>query len=354
VRWFFRCLCFTLMAQSAGAHEGWGVVSDPRGRIFFTDTTRNIVWRLDPDGTRVAVLEHMHAHALVTIGDGSVYGAHADTSEPVGSVWRLDPDGRAHTLVPPTRDLPLGLRSFLIDADGTIYSAIGWAPAGRVLLLRRRRDGIAERVAEGFTGIDGMAWAPDGAILLTDGPFLKRVTVSARNDTGVNAHARRTGTGGQAGDAANEAVGAVEVLGGGPLTRPRGDADLMGVTTDGSGGAFVADFSGGRVLAVGRGSGVALEYASTFPWSPTGVARDASGLVVLERLVMPWSWLGDLQVGPYLRVRRLGLTGGVVTLEVLWGTRTWMAAAGLAVCVAGAIGWRLRRYHRQPVRPAHK
>jgi hypothetical protein len=305
------------LSSPAAAHDGWGIVADPLGRIFFTDTPRNIVWRLDPDGTVIAVREKTHSHALVSVGDGSVYGVHIDASEAMGMVWRIDGDGRMHTVLPPTRDLPLGLQSFLIDTDGTMYSAIGWAPEHRVSLLRRRLDGIAERVADGFTAIDGMAWAPDGAIFLTDGPFLKRV------------HGRT-----------------VETLGGGALTDTRWDADLMGVTADGSGGAFVADFAGGRVLDVGRHSGVALEYAANFPWSPTGIGRDAQGLVVLEHLKMPWSVLADLQVGPYLRVRRLGVDGDVVTLTVLWGIRTRVASAGLALLVVAAIGWRLRAYRR--------
>lgn len=322
------CISLLLLAlpAAAAAHEGWGIVADPRGRIFFTDLARSIIWRLDPDGTRVAVRERTRSHALVSLGDGSVYGVHVEPAEPVGSVWRLDADGSVHTVLAPTRDLPLGLQSFLIDTDGTMYSAIGWAPEHRVSLLRRRVDGIAERVAEGLSGIDGMAWAPDGAMLITDGPFLKRVPIG------------------------NDGRG-VEVLGGGALTDTRWGADLMGVTTDGSGGALVADFSRGRVLAVGRRSGVALHYAPNFPWSPTGIARDANGLVVLEHVRKPWSLLGDLQVGPYLRIRRVGLEGNVVTLAVLWGTRTSIVAAGLAVLVVAAIGWRLRSYHRAA---AHK
>jgi sugar lactone lactonase YvrE len=319
--WVKPACCISLLflgvSTAAAAHEGWGIVSDPRGHIFFTDTARQIVWRLDSDGTREAVLEGTHSHALVSIGTGSVYGVHAHLTEPVGSVWRIDASGDVHTLLPPTRDLPLGLHSFLIDADGTMYSAIRWAPEGKVSLLRRRPDGIAERVASGFQGIDGMTWAPDGAILLTDGPLLKRVAPD----------------------------GTVEVLGGGPLTDTRWDADLMGVATDGSGGAFVADFSNGRILAVGRRSGVAQEYASAFPWSPTGIARDANGLLVLEYLEMPWGLLGNLQVGPYLRVRRLGVKGRVVTLAVLWGTRTRVAAAGLVLLVVAVIGRQLRGYH---------
>ena len=317
-----------LVSAPLDAHEGWGIASTPSRRIFFTDTARNIVWRLDPDGAVAAALENTHSHALVTIADGSVYGAHAHEREPAGSVWRIDDGGTVHELLAPARDSALGFRSFLIDTDGTMYSAIRWAPEGRVTLLRRRTDGIIERVAGGFSSIGGMAWAPDGAIFLTDGPHVKRVTLD----------------------------GAVEVIGGGPLTEARSGAGaaarggrasgLMGLTTDGSGGVFVADFAGGRILDVGRRAGVAVEYVSNYPWAPTGVARDADGLIVLEHLAMPLSILGDLQIGPYLRVRRLGLKGRVQTLAVLWGARTWIAGPGLAVLVGAALAWRLRSQHR--------
>lgn len=221
-----------------------------------------------------------------------------------------------HTIVPPARDVALGFESFLVDTDGTTYSGIRWAPEGRYTLLRRRPDGVIERLAGGFSSIAGMAWAPDGAILLTDGPYLKRVTLD----------------------------GGIETLGGGPLTQPRGRASLAGVTTDGSGGAFVADFAGGRILDVGRHAGVTVEYVSDVPWSPAGLARDRDGLVVLEHLRPPWSLLARLQVGPYLRVRRLGLKGRVDTLAVVWGTRTWLVAAVVVLGTGAAIAWRLRSH----------
>ena len=308
-------LLLLVLAGAAEAHEGWGIASAPGGRIYFTDVLRRIVWRLDPDGRLEPALEGVCAHALVTIADGSVYGAGTSGDPPAGRAWRIDPDGGVHVLA--AAGGGAGFQSFLIDVDGTIYSA-GRGAAGRVDLVRRRPDGAIDRLAGGFTAIDGMAWSPDGAILLTDGPHLKYVS----------------------------ADGTVETLGGGALSEPRGGADLAGVTTDGSGGAFVADFAGGRLLDVGRRSGVAVEYASSAPWSPAGVARDAQGLVVLEHLAPRWSRLARLQVGPYLRVRRLGVDGQVITLAVLWGTRTWIAGAGVVLAAAAAIGWHIATYRR--------
>jgi hypothetical protein len=299
----------------AGAHRvessGWGIASTPDGRIYFTDVNRGIVWRLDPQQDPEPALEGVETYALVTIADGSVYGADAGARPPAGRAWRIDPDGRVHPLID-AGETRLGFVSFLIDTDGTIYSA---SRAGTEL-LRRRPDGSVDRVAGGFTAINGMAWAPDGGILATDGPYLKYVAQD----------------------------GSIDTIGGGPLSESRGDVDLGGVTTNGSGGAFAADSAGGRLLNVGRHAGVAVEYGADPPWVPSGVARDAHGLVVLETLAARWSALAELQIGPYLRVRRLGVDGQVVTLAVLWGTRTWMAAAAVAGAAAAAVLWHIRTY----------
>ncbi len=290
-------------------------MSTPGGRIYFTDVARRIVWRIDADGDVEPALEGVHTHALVTIADGFVYGADASAEPPFGRVWRLDPGGRVQTLVPAGPDGALGLESFLIDTDGTIYSTAREDPAN---LLRRSPDEAVATLAREFTAVHGMAWAPDGGILLTDGPFLKYVAQD----------------------------GTVDTVEGVALAAPPWQADLRGVTTDGSGGAFVADFTARRLLNAGRRSGVVVEYAPDYPWSPTGVARDARGLAVLEHLAAPWSMLADVQVGPYLRVRRLGVDGRVLTLVVLWGTRTWIAAAVVSAAAMAGVAWHIRRYRR--------
>ena len=302
---------FTSLLLLAAAPAAAQVASTPDGRVYFTDTARGIVWRLEPGGGLEPALEGVRAHALVTIADGAVYGADAGANPPAGRAWRIDADGRVHTLVD-AREKRLGFVSFLIDTDGTIYSG----SRDGTDLLRLRPEGAVDRVASGFTAIDGIAWSPDSGIFLTDGPYLKYVAQDGR----------------------------VETLGGGPLTEARGGLDLGGVTTNGSGGAFVADSAGGRLLNVGRQAGVAVEYASDSPWSPAGVARDARGLVVLELPAARWSILANLRVGPYLRVRRLGVDGRVITLAVLWGTHTWIAAAIVAGAAAAGVGWHIRRY----------
>lgn len=303
-----------LVPAGAAAQEGWGIVATIHGRIFFTDLPRALVWRLDPDGTRSVALQGVRSHALVSIADGSVYGTNAFSTGPPRT-WRLDAEGRVHPIVTAGHARKLGLRAFLVDTDGTLYSEARRQPSR---LVRLPPKGGLETVADGFGRIDGLAWSPEGSILVTDGPYLRMVGLDGR----------------------------VTTLGGGPLTETRSDANLLGVTPNGSGGAFVSDFGRGRVLNVGRLSGVAQEYASGFVWAPTGVARDGEGLVVLEYLQSPWSALGRAQIGPYLRVRRLSMKGGVRTLAVIWGTRTLPAAATVLAGGVALVAWRILRLRR--------
>jgi hypothetical protein len=304
---------FTSLLLLGAAPAAAQVASTPDGRIHVADTVRAIVWRLEPDGRLEPAIDGVQAHALVTIADGFVYGADAGGNPPAGRAWRIDPAGRLQTLVA-AGETPLGFVSFLIDTDGTIYSGSRDGTA----LLRLRPGGAVDRAAAGFTAIDGLAWSPDGGIFLTDGAHVKYVGQD----------------------------GSVETLGGGPLSEAEGRVDLGGLTTNGSGGVFVADTAGGRLLNVGRQAGVAVEYASNPPWVPADVARDARGLVVLEALAPRWSAMARLGVGPYLRVRRLGVDGQVVTLAVLWGTRSWIAAALVAIAAAAGVAWHIRAYRR--------
>jgi hypothetical protein len=67
------------------------------------------------------------------------------------------------------------------------------------------------------------------------------------------------------------------------------------------------------------------------------VADDA--LYVLEHLRPPLALLGDLQLGPYLRVRR-----DDSTLAVIWGRQTLMAGAVIAGLILLAAILRNRLY----------
>ncbi|HEY0024569.1 MAG TPA: hypothetical protein VGB24_16765 [Longimicrobium sp.] len=323
-------------ARPAAAHEGWGVVVDRHGRVYVADIPANIIWRITPGGPAEPVARGIHSHALALGPDGAVYGTHVHPSGSARGVWRLDLAGRL-SWVDPGRSLGgMGLQSFLVGDDGALYSGSAFqpdrAPEHRTVhLLRRRADGTIDTLAGGGTGtrdgtggaagfgaIDGMAWLGDGRMVVADGGQLRSVE-----------HAGRVRTLGPA------------------LSDRRWDEDLLGVAVAPDGTILAADFAG-RVLHRWNGSSSRPVYRKHPYWSPAGVVAAGVHVYVLEHPRAPLGILGDLGVGPYLRVRKIAPGGHAEVLHHQWGRNT---GVGLALVVAvftaaGGAGVRLRRRWR--------
>lgn len=180
-----------LFPSRAEAHEGWGIVVDAAGRVYFGDIPANTIWRISKEGKLERVALGKHSHALVLDSAGNLYGTNPHLTLPIRSVWRLTSDGRLTDLVAPTQNFPLGLQSFIVDGAGNMYSANARnAQTPELLLLKRSPDGEVITLAGStvghadgtgtqarFLGIDGMAFGPDGALYLADGPYLRRVAL---------------------------------------------------------------------------------------------------------------------------------------------------------------------------------
>lgn len=324
IRFVLVVTLMVMMPSIASAHEGWGVVVDARGRVYVTDIPANTIWRISTDGRRDAVGRDIHSHALALGTDGAVYGSHASLIAPVVAVWRLDSSGRFTDVIPPTRNFPLGMQSFIRLPDSSVYSSNVYQhpepPGGRsVYLLRWRPGGVIDTVAGGkaghadgngtaaqFESIDGMALLQDGSLVVADGGWLRRVSTSGQV-TSVGAQ----------------------------LTQKRWDQDLLGVALGSDGLIYAADFAG-RVVQRSNGARTDTLYQPGIFWAPTGITGTADGVVVLEHPRAPLGILGDIGIGPYLRVRRFGTSGNAVTLTTIWGRNTQKLAAVIAV-IAGLI-----------------
>jgi DNA-binding beta-propeller fold protein YncE len=314
-------VCLLLNVSSAAiAHEGWGIVRDQHGRIYVADIPANTIWRIDRDGRVDPVLRDIHSHALVLGPDGAIYGSHVHLTEPVRGLWRLDMSGRMESVVPQTRGFPLDLQPFLIASDGTVYSISLYQAAlpadqRQLFILRRSVGGAIDTIAGGprgfadgqrhlarFTSIMGMAWLPDSTILLIDDTRVRRL--------------------GQTGNVTSV----------GPITEPHMSQALMGASVL-DGRVFVADVARRRVLQMDS-VGVLSEIATSTYWSPTGVLATPEGVYVLEHPRAPLGLLGDLGLGPYLRVRLYRNDGSTETLATIWGRHTKV----VGVIVGGLIG----------------
>lgn len=311
----------------AQGHEGWGIVVDATGQIYFADIPANVIWKISREGKVERVVVGKHSHALVLDSAGTVYGTNPHLTLPIRSVWRLTADGLLSDVIPPTENLPLGLQSFLMDGAGNMYSVNARNAQTQEMVLRKRSpdgeitavagstvghaDGIGSQAK--FLGIDGIAWGTDGLLYVADGPYARRVGLD----------------------------GTVTTLAAGPLTERKWDEDLLGIAVDSSGNVYAADHANRRVLRITPGGSVSTVLRTGSLWAPTGIAVARDGLYVLEHLRMPLAILGDLAVGPYLRVRRVSGDGSVTELARLWGGRS-AAAAGLIALLVGVIVWATR------------
>jgi sugar lactone lactonase YvrE len=323
-----------LPTSRAEAHEGWGIVVDATGRVYFADIPANIIWRISKEGRLERVALGKHSHALVLDSAGNVYGTNPHLTLPIRSVWRLTPHGHLTDLVPPTEHLPLGLQSFIMDGAGNMYSVNARsAQTPEMLLLKRSPDGEVTTLAGStvghvdgtgpharFMGIDGMAWGPDGGVYVADGPYLRRVTLD----------------------------GAVTTLGGGPLTDRKWDEDLLGIAVEANGDVYAADHANRRILRVTPAGAVSTFLRTGSLWTPTGIVVAGDGLYVLEHLRMPLAILGDLAVGPYIRVRKVSGDGSVTVLARIWGRRSVAAGSVMAAVVGVIVGAKWFRGRRKP------
>jgi sugar lactone lactonase YvrE len=316
--------------RASGQDEGWGLVVDRQGDVFFTDVPSGTVWKITPRGDREKVAIDKHSRALVLGEDGRLYGTEP---APLAALWTVDREGGLSYVLSPNTNLPLDLQSFTLDRQGALYSAS--QGSGTVLLQRRTPAGKIETVAGGgrghadgrgaaarFSEIDGMVWGPGGQLYVADGPYVRTV----------------------------DGDGAVKTLGGGPVTEEKWEEDLLGLAVAPDGTVYAADFGRRRVLQIPPGGKARTLLKAGRYWSPAGVALAGNELYLLEHPGGLWSMVGDLGVGPYARVRRLPLNaprGQADVLATLWGRNTIAGLGGLAaVLLLLTLLWRRRRRSR--------
>ncbi|HSK72446.1 MAG TPA: SMP-30/gluconolactonase/LRE family protein [Pyrinomonadaceae bacterium] len=325
--------CF-FCVEKAWAHEGWGIVVDRQGQIYFSDIPTNTIWKITREGNLEKALTS-HSHALVLSEDGSIYGTQEHHSAAVGRVWRIAPNGSLSNVFTPAPDFPMNLHPFTIDREGNIYSTNSISflnQTDKTTLLKSTPDGNVNVLAGGisgfkdgqggeaqFSGIDGMAWSADGSLYITDGVYVRRVMMN----------------------------GTVTTIGGALTSQSFGE-DLMGLTISPKGSIYIADYSGRRVLQLMPDGNIQTVLETGFIWSPTGVTLVGEDLYVLEHLRMPLVILGDIGIGPYARVRKISPDGAIEKIVTVWGRNSLIFAIVLFITSAISIFvWRFWRGRRR-------
>lgn len=299
----FRSILLTgLVALAAvppvAAHPGRGIVVDSRGRVWFLDTVRDVLWRVD-DGALVPVRRGVHSDRLVLVGDSAVTAEEYFDAVLHPRLERLAADS-SHPRRADARGLADAPLAFLaVDRHGNAHFVLH----GRVLMLapddsiRARAGGLTDEppVAAGL-GADGGLYVVVGNRVWGVAPTGGVFTVS---DTGAYAF-------------------------------------VSGVAVPSDTVLCVTDYAA-RTVHVYVGAGGSAR-AVGWPWYPVGLAAGPDGACYsLERkfryggIAGALNWARDLLGTP--RVRRLGPGGEADVLVVV--RRPGLFVPLLSLLVAG-------------------
>ncbi|HET6889935.1 MAG TPA: hypothetical protein VFH31_02435, partial [Pyrinomonadaceae bacterium] len=231
----------------------------------------------------------------------NIYGAdisyNPSTKGWISDVWKMTPEGAFEYLLEPTEHPPRGW-SIWRDRAGNMYLVDQNNHTKReTLLLRRTPDGSVMTFAGGeyghadgkgtqakFSSVGGIALGPDGSLYLTDGAFLRKVTMDGTVMTLARALSDTTSE-----------------------DRPRlfasSHESLAGLTVDAGGNVYVADAGNRRLLKINNQGRVEVMLRSEPPYFPTGVAAFRGNLYILEvGFTLPNAWSGP-------RIRKIDSDG---------------------------------------------
>ncbi len=337
----------------ASAHAGTGIVVDQRRQVvYFTDSLRSCVWRIDGAGKLTCFASGKHGNNLILDAAGNLYIQNVNAT-----LWKINPEGKQTLLFPEGGGLSQRLTGgqvgnldelLALDREGNMYFARGNDFRGRQPEVRMRTpDGRATLLAGGsspghadgkgneakFTSITSAAWGPDGALYVTDAASVRRIAPD----------------------------GAVSTLAGGPepgyADDPAGQAklgSLLGLAVDAAGNVFVADRTNQCVRKITPQGHVSTILRSQDIWTPAAVAVEGNDLYVLERKFLATT--ADLQtLHDSPRVVKLSSGGKFTVLTVVPGARlSSLAAIALGLVAAVVLGLRYARqaYRRRRVEAA--
>lgn len=298
ILWVTILIHFGFHVAVVQAHVGTGIDLDREGRIYFTDTLHNRIWRLDPDGRLTSLAQGMHLDFLIVADDGNLYliDDHA---------WKLTPQGQLTQ----------------IDRATDIPRTIAWAFA-----IDDRGNVIGPQVR--FGKVNAATVSPDGSVYALD----------------QEQHIRKVSPDGTVSVlAGSEEATYAE---GGEEKRQR----TMGLAVDDENNVYVANYWRRSVFKLSPQGKVNAVLNSSWPWVPVGVATAASDVYVIERMGNPYGPSSTLEVSTLAdrlgspRIRKVSRAGTVITLAVVKGERSLaVIVAPPIVIIVAIVIWRLRR-----------
>ncbi|HEY2824539.1 MAG TPA: hypothetical protein VGI83_03245 [Gemmatimonadales bacterium] len=286
---------------------GGAMATDAHGRVYIVDTYRRVLWRVEPGGSRTALLHDVRGTMIAVAPDGTVYLPTEDVHDTFQ--WRVTivtPAGAARDTVLTTTILVDSGRTVGADtagiyfARGTELDQISWRGEVRTTLYR----------------------LPLGLDIAAAVPTIPRRTAVLVGNALVLSEGDSIG-----GDIVGDVLPGFADMG---RTSARFDHPVA-LAIDRVGAMYVADDGNRRLRFVTYGGTASTLLHTTWPWRPTSVALSGDTAYVLERatgLALP-GWAAGLLGAP--RVQRVTPGGKVETVVEFV---SWMARMAVLVLVA--------------------
>ncbi len=305
----------TGLAAPAAAHPGRAIVVDGRGRVWFVDTSRDILWRVDGPGVLVSVASGRHSDRLVLVGDSAVTAEDYFATTLGPRLERLAADSSFPRRGDAVRLAGTPLAFATLDREGNAYFLLNGS-----LLMLTPDDSLRERT-HGLPAGSAVSTsvAPDGSVYIVAGNRIWDVPPGR----GVRA-----------------------------ATDPGAFEFVSAVAARSGGGTCIVDYGKRSIHVYGDERGTVREV--NWPWYPVGTAGAPDGACyVLERRLgyggavhALLGWTTKVLGGP--RVRLVDASGNATLVVavggagIVWPLATFLVAAG-ALGGIWALARRLRR-----------
>jgi hypothetical protein len=310
----FAAVIFVIVFYGlACAHPSWGIVVSSTGDVYFSDL--ETVWKLDRAGKLSvfrAGVSGRHVHELSIDDQDNIYGPDfsydPSTQRYISGVWKMTPAGEFTYLSEPS-DRPVPGMSIWFDRAGNRYSVDQNNHAKtKTLLLKRTPEGVVSTLAGGayghadgkgaaarFSSVGAIVFGVDGNLYLSDGEYVRRVSMDGTVTTLAKDLLFRT-----AEDKPPLFAGSY--------------GSLAGLAAGPGGNVYVADAGDRRLLKISNDGKVTVVYRCDPPFFPNGVFATPSGEVfVLEfSFTPPGTWGGP-------RVRKITADGNMNLLAAISG-----------------------------------
>jgi sugar lactone lactonase YvrE len=279
---FILCI---LVAASATAHPGSGIVVDEYGQIYFTDTGKG-VWKIDTNG-KLIYLPSSRFHWMAFDAAGSF----AESAKNFGEYFERVTDQNAKPALIMCSDFPL-----VVGKDDNIYYANTRPGSGKII---RRTPGGRESVLASnkvFEDISGIAVGPDGSLYITeasnpDANTVRKITMNGTMST----------------------IATFVGKSGNDLPLETTPSYCRGLAVDSTGTIYVAATGSRSLIKISPKGVVTTILQEASPWTVTGVTIFHGELYVLEWHDVTAENL-EVRTAYIPRVRKIGSDGKVTTI----------------------------------------